>query len=96
MDVITVFTFPGTTKGKIMLKFTLRLFVSLIVGVILGLIGWIVGAWFGGNFATEVVFNGVRGYEATGQVGFILFALSGTVTCWLKRGIAGVKNIHSR
>jgi hypothetical protein len=56
--------------------------MSLIVGFILGVIGMFVGAWFGGNFAADVVFNGVRGYEATSQIGFILFALVGMVTSW--------------
>ena len=59
-----------------------RVFVSLIVGFFLGIIGMLVGAWFGGNFATGVVFDGVRGYEATSQIGFILFALVGVVTSW--------------
>ena len=65
-----------------MLANLLRVLASLIIGLILGIIGWIAGAWFGGNFATEVVFNGVRGYEATGQIGFIIFGLAGAVTCW--------------
>ena len=56
-----------------------RIFISMIGGVVLGVIGMVVGAWFGGNFATEVVFNGVRGYEATSQIGFILFSLVGAV-----------------
>jgi hypothetical protein len=55
---------------------------SLIVGFILGIIGMLIGALIGGNFATEVVFNGVRGYEATGQIGFIIFALIGMVAAW--------------
>jgi hypothetical protein len=59
-----------------------RVFVSLIVGFFVGIIGMLVGAWFGGNFATGFVFNGVRGYEATSQIGFVLFALIGMVTCW--------------
>ncbi len=59
-----------------------RVFVSLIVGFVFGVIGMLVGAWFGGNFATEFVFNGVRGYEAAGQIGFILFALVGAVISW--------------
>ena len=65
-----------------MLAYLFRVFISMIGGVVLGVIGWIVGAWFGGNFATEVVFNGVRGYEATGQIGFILFALIGAIISW--------------
>jgi hypothetical protein len=32
---------------------------------------------FGGNFATEFVFNGVRGYEATGQIGLMAGAILG-------------------
>ncbi len=54
----------------------------MICGVVLGFIGMTVGAWFGGNFATEIVFNGVRGYEATSQIGFILFSLVGAVISW--------------
>jgi len=45
------------------------------------ILGWLVGAWFGGNFAENVRFNGVRGYEATGQISmlcviFVLLLLS--------------------
>jgi len=54
----------------------------MIGGVVLGVIGMVVGAWFGGNFATEVVFNGVRVYEATSQIGFILFSLVSAVMTW--------------
>ena len=35
------------------------------------ILGWLVGAWFGGNFAENVRFNGVRGYEATGQISML-------------------------
>jgi len=65
-----------------MLSYMFRIFISMIGGVVLGVIGMVVGAWFGGNFATEVVFNGVRGYEATSQIGFILFSLVGAVMTW--------------
>ena len=34
-------------------------------------LGWLAGAWFGGNYAENVRFNGVRGYEATGQIGLL-------------------------
>jgi len=54
----------------------------MIGGLVFGSIGLSVGAWFGGNFASEFVFNGVRGYEATGQIGFILFALVGSIIGW--------------
>ncbi len=65
-----------------MAAFPVRIFVSVLAGLILGVIGLLIGTWFGGNFATEFVFNNVRGYEATGQVGFILFALIGAVGGW--------------
>ena len=56
-----------------MLSYLFRIFISMIGGVVLGVIGMVVGAWFGGNFATEVVFNGVRGYEATSSNRFYPF-----------------------
>jgi uncharacterized membrane protein YeaQ/YmgE (transglycosylase-associated protein family) len=43
------------------------------------MLGMLIGALIGGNFATEFQFNGVRGYEATGQVGFIIGAALGAM-----------------
>lgn len=65
-----------------MLKTSLRLLAVLLIGVVSGVVGWIVGALIGGNFAEQVVFNGVQGYEATGQIGFILAALTGLYAGW--------------
>jgi len=42
----------------------------------------IIGALIGGNYAEQFVFNGVQGYEATGQIGFILGALTGLIAGW--------------
>ena len=42
--------------------------VTVIIALLLGLL---VGAWFGGNYAEDFQFNGVRGYEATGQIGLL-------------------------
>lgn len=53
---------------KILLEILLGLLLAL-VGFGLGLIG---GAMIGGNFFTEFEFNGVRGYEAVGQIGAIV------------------------
>ena len=59
-----------------------KLPLLLFVGFILGMLGMLIGALIGGNFATEFQFNGVRGYEATGQVGFIIGAALGAMISW--------------
>lgn len=47
-------------------------FVSVLVIITITLLlGLLVGAWFGGNYAENFQFNGVRGYEATSQVGLL-------------------------
>ena len=65
-----------------MLKTVLRVCVTLVIGFVSGILGWIVGALIGGNYAEQFVFNAVQGYEATGQVGFILGVLVGLVLGW--------------
>ena len=65
-----------------MFKTVLRVFAVIVIGIVAGVIGWILGALIGGNFAEQFVFNGVQGYEATGQVGFILGALTGLISSW--------------
>jgi hypothetical protein len=67
-----------------MLNTLLRVLSIIIIGFVSAILGWLLGAWFGGNFAEQVVFNGVRGYEATGQIGAILGALIGLLSSsWL-------------
>jgi len=54
--------------------------VALAAGLgsfVTGAVGLIAGATFGGNFCNTCEFNGVRGYEATGQLGFLLGAITG-------------------
>lgn len=41
------------------------------------IVGWLVGAWLGGNYAENFRFNGVSGYEATGQVGCVVGVVLG-------------------
>lgn len=67
-----------------MFKLILRVFLAIIIGLVLGVIGLFVSMYIGGNYADaeNFVFNGVRGYEATGQIGFILGALIGLITGW--------------
>jgi hypothetical protein len=54
---------------------------GLIGGIALAILGWIVGATYGGNYATNFEFNGLRGYEATGQIGAILGFVCGGALC---------------
>jgi len=63
-----------------MLKTLLRVLAIIIIGLVSGVLGWIIGALIGGNFAEELIFNGVRGYEATGQIGSILGAFIGLLS----------------
>lgn len=65
-----------------MLGKVLRVFVVLVIGLVAGVIGWVIAALIGGNYAEKFVFNGVRGYEATGQIGFLLGALTGWFSSW--------------
>lgn len=54
-----------------MLKLIGRIIFVLATVIITLLLGLLVGAWFGGNYAENFQFNGVRGYEATGQIGLL-------------------------
>jgi hypothetical protein len=65
-----------------MLKIVLRVFLTLVIGLVLGVIGLFIAIYLGGNYAEDFVFNGVRGYEATGQIGFVLGSLIGLISGW--------------
>ena len=60
-----------------MFKAALKGIAVLAGSLLLGLVGMIVGAYIGGNFAEDFVFNGVRGYEATCQLGFWMGIIAG-------------------
>ena len=55
-----------------MLKSVLKGAAVIAASLFFGLIGMTIGAYIGGNFAEGFVFNSVRGYEATGQLGFLV------------------------
>lgn len=63
-------------------KTILRIFFTLVIGFVLGVIGLFIAMYIGGNYAEDFVFNGVRGYEATGQIGFIIGGGIGLITGW--------------
>jgi len=54
-----------------MLKLVWRIVVVIAAVLTFLLLGLLIGAWFGGNYAENFQFNGVRGYEATGQIGLM-------------------------
>ncbi len=63
-------------------KRVITIFAVIVIGLVFGVIGLVIGAQLGGNYATQFVFNNVQGYEATGQIGFILGALIGLISGW--------------
>ena len=65
-----------------MSKNILRLIFTIIISVVFGLFGLLIGILFGGNYAEQFMFNGVQGYEATGQIGLIFGAMLGLFTGW--------------
>ena len=50
-----------------------------IGGLVCAVIGLLVGAEIGGNYAQDFVFNGMRGYEAGGQLGFLVGFVVGSI-----------------
>jgi hypothetical protein len=71
----------------LIIKMVLRVLAVILIGLVAAVIGLIAGAIIGGNLTAiyelilgyPFVFNGREGYEATGQIGFILGALVGLV-----------------
>ena len=60
--------------------------VALLLSVLLGGVLLIALSIFGGNYATNFVFGGQRGYEATGMIGAMLgMPLGGILGAWLVR-----------
>ncbi|MEW9052457.1 MAG: hypothetical protein AB2392_14955 [Neobacillus sp.] len=57
-----------------------KLFKGIIIGAVAGtIIGSLIGLELYGNYPRDVIFNGVRGYEAFGQIGAIIGGLFGAV-----------------
>ena len=54
-----------------MVKSILKGAIVIASGLGFGFLGLLIGAYIGGNFAETFTFNGIRGYEATGQLGFL-------------------------
>jgi hypothetical protein len=69
-------------NGFLIVKITLSVVIILFSGLICGMLGMLIGVYLGGNLATNFQFFGVRGYEATGQIGFIIGAVLGAIVSW--------------
>ena len=62
-----------------MLKLALKGAAAFASGLLFGAVGLFLGAYIGGNFAQDFTLFGVRGYEAAGQLGFVLGCIMGIV-----------------
>ena len=60
-----------------MFKSALKGIAVVASGLFFGFVGLLIGAYIGGNFAQDFTLFEVRGYEAAGQLGFILGAIMG-------------------
>jgi len=65
---------------KHILIILLRVLGVLFIGLLMGIAGLLIGAIIGGNFMQGFIFNGVQGYEATGQIGLMLGAALGLIS----------------
>ena len=66
----------------------LKIILIIAASITLLVLSVLIGAWFGGNYAENLKFNGVRGYEATAQIGLIcgcLLLLGISYLHWVKR-----------
>lgn len=62
----------------------------MLVGCVGVALGYLAGATYGGNYAEDAYFAGVRGYEATGLLGAIAGGAIGAVTViLLRRRVSG-------
>jgi len=60
-----------------MFKSALKGIAVITSGLFFGALGLFLGAYIGGNFVQDFTLFGVRGYEAAGQLGFILGCIMG-------------------
>lgn len=68
---------PAMTAGLTIVRWVCVAAAAIVGAIVVAVVGLIAGAMFGGNFCNTCEFNGLRGYEATGQLGFLLGAFAG-------------------
>jgi hypothetical protein len=69
-------------NGGVFMKLFVKLLAVIATQMVCGIVGFVIGTYFGGNYAVDFTFNGVRGYEAMGQIGLIVSAFIGGPLCW--------------
>lgn len=75
------FKIKGIYGGSCLMRLKL---LGIIIGAAVGsIVGLFFGMNLGGNYFEEFVFNGLRGYEAVGQIGAIVGGLFGAMCGWL-------------
>lgn len=65
------------TAGQTIVHWACVAAAAIVGAIAFAVLGLIAGAMFGGNFCNTCEFNGLRGYEATGQLGFLIGAFVG-------------------
>ena len=65
------------------MKTFIKIILAIGGGLLGALAGMLAGALIGGNFFEGFMFNQLRGYEATGQLGAIIGAILGAIFTWL-------------
>ena len=66
----------------------IKILLVLVSAAAILLLSMLAGAWIGGNYAQNFQFNGVRGYEATAQIGLLCGSLALVlfgIYFWMKR-----------
>ena len=74
--IYLLFTYFKGKVSKTWLVFLTVVFLLFFIGMIIGLF---IGMNLGGNEYENFVFNGLRGYEAVGQIGAIIGGLLGAL-----------------
>lgn len=69
--------------GGSVMRLIFKLLSMIVAGIVCGIVSWVIGAYIGGNYAVDFTFNGVRGYEAMGQLGFFIGLIGGGILFWV-------------
>jgi hypothetical protein len=81
---------PNSVGQSGLLKALVYLAAGLVGGLAGALVGLLVGMDLGGNYGANLQFNGVRGYEAGGQLGALVgFVAAAGLSVALARWLVG-------